>query len=173
MRQTVGFHASSFDCEPILEYEVPEDEGPLEPGTEPAALLVFRSGANVLLHVPISKTDAEGMMGAFTQAEPMRQSLPPEAINWQPEAVGLPDGMFWLLTPQLVGMSVTPPQQMPDGLVPHWTLAFQDADDSQVQVAVSDAMCVQIIRALAQVSHGEFVPAEAVEHDHDHDDHDH
>lgn len=170
MRQTVGFHATSFDCEAILEYEVPEEEGPLEPGTEPAAMLVFRGGANVLLHVPISRADAEGMMGAFTQAEPMRQSLPPEAINWQPEGIGLPDGMFWLLTPQLVGMSVTPPQQMPDGLVPHWTLAFQDADDSQVQVAVSDALCVQIIRALAQVSHGEFGPPDDGGHEgHDHD----
>lgn len=156
MRQIIGFHATSFACTPIEDYELPEGEGPLEPGTEPAALLEFRGGPNVGLQVPISRTDAEGMMGAFTQAEPMRQTLPPEAINWQPESVGLPDGMFWFLTPQLVGMSVTPPHQTDDGLVPHWALAFQDADDSQVQVAVSDALCVQIIRALAQVSHGEF-----------------
>jgi hypothetical protein len=174
MRQTVGFHATSFDCEPVVEYEVAEGEE-IEPGTEPAALLVFRGGPNVLLHVPISVTDAEGMMGAFTQAEPMRQSLPSEATTWQPEGVGLPAGMFWLMTPQLVGMSVTPPQQMPDGLVPHWTLAFQDADDSQVQVAVSDALCVQIVRALAQVAHGEFGDARAVERsdDDDHEGHDH
>ena len=53
-------------------------------------------------------------------------------------------------------MSVTPPQQTAEGLVPHWTLAFDDEDGSQVQVAVSDAMCVQIVRALAQVAHGEL-----------------
>ncbi len=155
MRQTIGFHATNFDCQPV-EFEIPEGEEAPEPGTEPAAMLVFEGGANVVLTVPISLTDAEGMMGAFTQAEPMRQTLPPEAINWQPQNVGLPEGMFWVLNPQLVGMSVTPPQHMPDGLVPHWTLAFQDADESQVQVAVSDAMCVQIIRALAKVAHGEF-----------------
>lgn len=155
MRQTIGFHATNFDCQPV-EFEIPEGEDPPEEGTEPAAMLVFEGGGNVVLTVPISVTDAEGMMGAFTQAEPMRQTLPPEAINWQPQNVGLPEGMFWVLNPQLTGMSVTPPQQMPDGLVPHWTLAFQDADESQVQVAVSDAMCVSIIRALAQVAHGEF-----------------
>ena len=120
---TIGFHASEFECHPV-QYEVPEGETPPEPGTEPAAMLEFRSGQNLALHIPISMTDAEGMMGAFTQAEPMRQQLPPEALNWQPEQVGLPEGMFWVLTPQLVGMSVTPPQQMPDGLVPYWTVAF-------------------------------------------------
>lgn len=157
---TLGFHATEFHCHPV-EFEVPEDQEPPEEGTEPAAMLEFRSGTNLALHVPISMADAEGMMGAFTQAEPMRQQLPPEAINWQPEIVGLPEGMFWVINPQLIGMSVTPPQQMPDGLVPHWTLAFQDADESVVQVAVSDATCVSIIRALAQVAHGEFGPTEA------------
>jgi hypothetical protein len=39
--------------------------------------------------------------------------------------------------------------------VPHWTLAFDDEDGSQVQIAVSDPMCVQVVRALAQVAHGE------------------
>jgi hypothetical protein len=161
---TIGFHASEFECHPV-QYEVPEGEVPPEPGTEPAAMLEFRSGQNLALHIPISMTDAEGMMGAFTQAEPMRQQLPPEALNWQPEQVGLPEGMFWVLTPQLVGMSVTPPQQMPDGLVPYWTVAFQDADESHVQVSVSDAMCVSIIRSLAQVAHGEFGPSEVTHED--------
>lgn len=161
---TIGFHATDFAAHPV-EFEVPEGEDAPEPGTEPAAMLEFRSGGNLALHIPISVTDAEGMMGAFTQAEPMRQSLPPEALNWQPEIVGLPEGMFWVITPQLIGMSVTPPQQMPDGLVPHWTVSFQDADESQVQVAVSDAMCVTIIRTLAQISHGEFGPMEGEEED--------
>lgn len=155
MRQTVGFHATTFDCHPV-EFEVPEGEEGPEPGSEPAAMLRFVGGENMILNIPISVTDAEGMMNAFTQAEPMRQTLPTEAINWRPDNVGLPEGMFWELTPHLIGMSVTPPQQLDHGLVPHWTLAFQDEDESQVQVAVSDAMCVQIIRALAQVSSGEF-----------------
>lgn len=163
---TIGFHATDFQCHPV-EFEVPEGEDAPEPGTEPAAMLEFRSGPNLALHIPISVTDAEGMMGAFTQAEPMRQSLPPEALNWQPEVTGLPETMFWVLNPQLVGMSVTPPQQMPDRLVPHWTIAFQDQDEGQVQVAASDAMCVSIIRALAQVAHGEFGPTEATPSDDD------
>lgn len=164
MRMTIGFHATDFDCHPV-QYEVPEGEEAPEPGTEPAAMLEFRSGQNLALQIPISVQDAEGMMGAFTQAEPMRQTLPADALNWQPTNVGLPDGMFWVITPQLVGMSVTPPQQMPDGLVPYWTVAFQDTDESHVQVAVSDAMCVRVIRMLAQVSHGEFGPTEVTEGD--------
>ena len=159
---TIGFHASDFHCHPV-EFEVPEGEQAPEPGTEPAAMLEFRSGANLAIHIPVSLQDAEGMMGAFTQAEPMRQSLPPEALNWQPQITGLPEGMFWIMNPQLIGMSVTPPQQMPDGLVPHWTVAFQDQDESQIQVAVSDAMCVSIIRALAQVAHGEFGSGDATD----------
>jgi hypothetical protein len=38
--------------------------------------------------------------------------------------------------------------------VPHLTLAFDDEDGSQVQIAVADAMCVQIVRALADVAQG-------------------
>lgn len=164
MRMTIGFHATEFLCHPV-EFEVPEGQEPPEPGTEPAAMLEFRSGPNMAMHVPISQGDAEGMMGAFTQAEPMRQQLPPEAINWQPEITGLPNGMLWVLSPQLTGMSVTPPQDTPDGLVPHWTVAFQDADESVIQVAVSDATCVSIIRALAQVANGEFEGTEIGEND--------
>ena len=52
----------------------------------------------------------------------------------------------------MVGVSVTPPQATPEGGVPHWTLAFDDEDGSQVQIAVSDAMCVQVVRALAGVA---------------------
>lgn len=152
---TIGFHATEFNVHPV-EFEVPEGQEPPEAGTEPAAMLEFKSGPNMVMHVPVSRGDAEGMMGAFTQAEPMRQQLPPEAINWQPEITGLPNGMFWVLSPQLTGMSVTPPQDTEDGLVPHWTVAFQDADESIVQVAVSDATCVSVIRALAQIANGEF-----------------
>jgi len=49
-----------------------------------------------------------------------------------------------------VGISVTPPQATPDGVIPHWTLTFEDTDGSQVQIAVSDAITVQIIRGLSE-----------------------
>ncbi len=151
---TVGFHATDFNCHG--DFEVAEGQDEPEPGTEPAAILEFIGGTNMVMQLPISRTDAEGMMNAFTQAEPMRQQLPADVLNWTPENVGMPEGMFWVLHPQITGMAVTPPQQMPDGLTrPHWTLAFQDADESEVQVAVSDAMCVRIIRALADVVNGE------------------
>ena len=34
-------------------------------------------------------------------------------------------------------------------MIPHWTLTFEDQDGSQVQVAVSDAITVQMIRGLS------------------------
>jgi hypothetical protein len=152
---TVGFHATDFNCHG--DFEVAESDEPIEPGAQPAAILEFIGGTNMVMQLPISREDAEGMLGAFTQAEPMRQQLPPDVLNWTPENVGLPEGIFWVLHPQITGMAVTPPQQMPDGLTrPHWTLAFQEEDQSEVQVAVSDAMCVRIVRALAQVSNGEI-----------------
>ena len=104
--------------------------------------------------LPLAASDAENMMNAFTQAEPHRQDIP-DAGSWEPQPAGLSEGLFWALQPSVVGVSVTPPQQTPDGLVPHWTLAFDDEDGSQVQIAVSDPMCVQIVRALAGVAHGE------------------
>ena len=111
----------------------------------------FLGGGKMFLK--IATTDAENMMNAFTQAEPFRHEVP-DASNWQPQPSGLPEGLFWALQPSVVGVSVTPPQQTPDGMVPHWTLAFDDEDGSQVQIAVSDPMCVQIVRALADVAQG-------------------
>ncbi|MCB0873668.1 MAG: hypothetical protein H6531_04450 [Actinobacteria bacterium] len=153
MRQTIAFQATGFDCQPV---EVdPEDT---EPGTDPddlpTAVLVFQSGANVVLTVPLSESDAENMMNAFTEAEPHRANVP--EVQWEPQPAGLPEGMFWMLSPAVVGIAVTPPQSTPEGVVPHWTLAFDDPEGSQVQVAVGDAMCVQVVRMLAQVAHGEL-----------------
>ena len=161
MRQTIAFQATGFDCSPV-QVEVEDGAEALEEAVLPVALLAFESGPNVVLTLPLAASDAENMMNAFTQAEPHRQDVP-DAGNWQPQPAGLSDGLFWALQPSVVGVSVTPPQQTPDGLVPHWTLAFDDEDGSQVQIAVSDPMCVQIVRALAQVSRGELEPAEANE----------
>jgi hypothetical protein len=140
MRQTIAFQATGFDCSPV-EVEVDEDAGEVDEAALPVALLAFESGPNVVLTLPLATTDAENMMNAFTQAEPYRQEMA-DAGNWQPQPAGLPEGLFWALQPSVVGVSVTPPQQTPDGLVPHWTLAFDDEDGSQVQIAVSDPMCV-------------------------------
>jgi hypothetical protein len=154
MRQTIAFQATGFDCSPV-QVEVDEDAEDIDESALPVALLAFESGPNVVLTLPLATSDGESMMNAFTQAEPYRQQIT-DAGNWQPQPSGLPEGLFWALQPSVVGVSVTPPQQTAEGLVPHWTLAFDDEDGSQVQVAVSDAMCVQIVRALAQVAHGEL-----------------
>ena len=154
MRQTIAFQATGFNCSPV-EVEIEENGEAPDPDALPVALLAFESGPNVVLTLPLATSDAENLMNAFTQAEPFRQEIP-DAGNWQPQPSGLPEGLFWALQPTVVGVSVTPPQETPEGLVPHWTLAFDDEDGSQVQVAVSDAMCVQIVRALAQVAHGEL-----------------
>ncbi len=154
MRQTLAFQATGFDCSPV-EVEVEEDAQDVDEDALPVALLAFESGPNVVLTLPLATADAENMMNAFTQAEPYRQDIPGGG-EWQPQPAGLPEGMFWALQPSVVGVSVTPPQQTPEGLVPHWTLAFDDEDGSQVQVAVSDPMCVKIVRSLAQVAQGEL-----------------
>lgn len=154
MRQTIAFQVTGFDCSPV-QVEMADDGEAVDETTLPVALLAFESGPNVVLTLPLATTDAENMMNAFTQAEPYRQDIP-DAGAWQAQPSGLPEGLFWALQPSVVGVSVTPPQQTPDGLVPHWTLAFDDEDGSQVQIAVSDPMCVQIVRALAQVAHGEL-----------------
>ncbi|MGD9573599.1 MAG: hypothetical protein AB7V62_17100 [Thermoleophilia bacterium] len=133
--------------------EIDENGEAPDPESLPVALLAFESGPNVVLTLPLATADGENMMNAFTQAEPFRQEMG-EAGNWDPQPAGLPEGLFWALQPNVVGVSVTPPQNTPDGLVPHWTLAFDDEDGSQVQIAVSDAMCVQIVRALADVAAG-------------------
>ena len=151
MRQTIAFQATGFECQPI-EVELTEEDGTVAPEELPVALLAFESGANVVLTLPLAQGDAERMMNAFTEAEPHRATMP---AGWEPQPSGLPDGLFWALQPDVIGVSVTPPQETEDGPVPHWTLAFDDQDGSQVQVAVSDPMCVQVVRALAQVAHGE------------------
>ena len=161
MRQTIAFQATGFDCSPV-HVEVEDGAEALEEAVLPVALLAFESGPNVVLTLPLAASDAENMMNAFTQAEPHRQDIP-DAGSWEPQPAGLSEGLFWALQPSVVGVSVTPPQQTPDGLVPHWTLAFDDEDGSQVQIAVSDPMCVQIVRSLAQVAHGELEDLEANE----------
>lgn len=159
MRQTIAFQATGFDCQPF-EVEAAEGEE-LDEETRPVAILAFQSGGNLLMTVPLAVGDAANLMNAFTEAEPHRESLP-DVQSWQPSPSGLPDGLFWALTPNVVGVSVTPPQATPEGGVPHWTLAFDDEDGSQIQIAVGDALCVQVVRALAQVAHegSEDDPAE-------------
>jgi len=154
LRQTIAFQATSFDCSPVT-VEVHDDGEAPDPESLPVALLAFESGSNVVLTLPLAVADAENMMNAFTQAEPFRQDMG-DAGAWEPQPSGLPEGLFWALQPNVVGVSVTPPQDTPDGLVPHWTLAFDDEDGSQVQIAVSDPMCVQIVRSLADVAQGKL-----------------
>jgi phosphotransferase system HPr-like phosphotransfer protein len=156
LRQTIAFQATGFDCSPV-QVELEEDGEAPEEGMLPVAMLAFESGGNVVLTLPLATSDAENMMNAFTQAEPYRQAVP-DAGTWQPQAAGLPEGLFWALQPAVVGVSVTPPQNTADGVVPHWTLAFDDEDGSQVQIAVSDPMTVQVVNALAQVARGEIGP---------------
>lgn len=153
MRQTIAFQATGFNCSPVTVEVDPEQ--PVEEDALPVALLALESGPNVVLTLPLSTSDGENMMNAFTQAEPYRQEVP-DTGAWEPQPSGLPDGLFWALQPNVVGVSVTPPQDTDEGVVPHWTLAFDDQDGSQVQVAVGDAMCVQIVRALADVASGDI-----------------
>ncbi|MEW6582812.1 MAG: hypothetical protein AB1416_08640 [Actinomycetota bacterium] len=148
MRQIIRFEAVNFDFAPV-EVEVPEGEEPPADGTVPVGLLLF-DGGSVQVQVAVTEQDADGLLGAFTQAEPHRASLP-EGHGWEPVPAELPGRVFWVLTPAVVGVSVTPPQATDEGLIPFWQLAFDDQDGSQVQVAVSDAMCVQVVRALADI----------------------
>ncbi len=152
MRQTIAFQATGFDCQPF-NVGVEAQEGQ-DPATMPVAILAFESGGNVMMSVPLGVGDAGNLMKAFTDAEPHRESLP-DASDWEPVPAGLPEGLFWALTPNVTGVSVTPPQATPQGGVPHWTLTFDDADGSQIQIAVGDAMCVQVIRSLADVANRE------------------
>ena len=152
MRQVIRFEAVNFEVGPV-EVEVPDDAEAPEEGTVPVAVMVF-DGGSVQVQVPLTTQDADGLMGAFTQAEPYRASMPDDH-GWEPLPVQVPGRLFWVITPAVVGVSVTPPQSTDDGVIPFWQLAFDDADGSQVQVAVSDAMCVQVIRALADIAHGE------------------
>ena len=146
MRQTIAFQATAFEAQPV-QVQVDPNGGPVDPDATPVVVLVFQSGPNVVLTVPMSVTDASNTMNAFSEAEPHRGKL--ADVQWQPQPAGLPEGMFWMLAPAVVGISVTPPQPTPEGVIPHWTLTFEDADGSQVQVAVSDAITVQMIRWLS------------------------
>jgi hypothetical protein len=148
VRQIIRFEAVTFDFGPV-DVEVPEGEEAPAEGTVPVGVLLF-DGGSVQVQVAITEQDAEGLMGAFTQAEPYRASMP-EDHGWEPAPAELPGRVFWVMTPAVVGVSVTPPQTTDDGIIPFWQLAFDDQDGSQVQVAVSDAMCVQVIRALADI----------------------
>lgn len=158
MRQIIRFEAVNFDVGPV-EVEVPDDAEAPEEGSVPVAVMVF-DGGSVQVQVPLTTQDADGLMGAFTQAEPYRASMPDDH-GWEPEPVQVPGRLFWVLTPAVVGVSVTPPQSTDEGVIPFWQLAFDDTDGSQVQVAVSDAMCVQVIRALADIAHGDTIPSES------------
>lgn len=146
MRQTIAFQATAFEAQPV-QVDVDPNDGNVDPDATPVVVLVFQSGPNVVLTVPMSVTDASNTMNAFGEAEPHRGQLP--NVQWEPQPAGLSEGMFWMLAPAVVGISVTPPQATPDGVIPHWTLTFEDADGSQVQVAVSDAITVQLIRGLS------------------------
>lgn len=154
MRQMIVFQATDFAWSPVeVELDVPEDAEAPEPETIPRAVLEFRGGPGILLQVFVSTNDAEGIMNAITQAEPIRANVP-DGQAFQPEPTLLPAGLFLALNPEVVGVSVTPPHEGEQGLVTHWMFAFQDADGSQVQVATNDAMSVQLVRALAEIAHG-------------------
>lgn len=146
MRQTIAFQATAFEAQPV-QVDIDPNDGDVDPEATPVVVLVFQSGPNVVLTVPMSVTDASNTMNAFGEAEPHRGQLPD--VQWEPQPAGLSEGMFWMLAPAVVGISVTPPQATPEGVIPHWTLTFEDADGSQVQIAVSDAITVQMIRGLS------------------------
>ena len=152
MRQVIRFEAVNFHVGPV-EVEMEEGAEPPEDGSVPAAVMVFEGGS-VQVQVPLTNQDADGLMNAFTQAEPHRGQIP-DNHGWEPLPAELPGRVFWVLTPAVVGVSVTPPQSVEDGVIPFWQLAFDDEDGSQVQVAVSDAMCVQVVRALANMAHAQ------------------
>lgn len=147
MRQTIAFQATAFEAQPVQVDPEANPDG-VDPDSTPVVVMVFQSGPNVVLTIPMSVTDASNTMNAFTQAEPHRGQV--ADVQWQPQPAGLSEGMFWMLAPAVVGISVTPPQTTPDGIIPHWTLTFEDADGSQVQIAVSDAITVQMIRGLSE-----------------------
>ena len=159
MRHTIAFQATAFQAAPVdVQIEVPEGEEGPSPDQIPSAIIVFLGGPSVQASAFVSQQDAENLMGAFTQAEPMRGDMPPEAQAWEPEDTVMPAAMlFGVNVESLVGAAVTPPHVNDEvGIVPHWTVQLQDADGSSVQVAVSDALCVTIIRALSQIAAGEL-----------------
>lgn len=157
MRQTIIFEATAFNYSPV-EIEIPEGEEPDDmPDAEdlPSAVMIFQSGPNFAVTVPVARTAAEQLMQAFTEAEPNRPQMP-ESARWQPSPAGVPAGMLWEIGVEVIEFQVAPPHQVEAGLVPHWTLIFGDADGGQIQVAVSDAMSTQVVRVLAQIAAGEL-----------------
>jgi len=163
VRHTIAFQATAFQAAPVdVQIEVPEGEEGPTPDQIPSAIIVFLGGPSVQGSAFVSQQDAENLMDAFTQAEPLRGDMPPEAQAWEPEETVMPAAMlFGVNIESLVGAAVTPPHMNDEvGIVPHWTVQLQDADGSSVQVAISDALCVTIIRALSQIAAGELAEDE-------------
>jgi hypothetical protein len=159
VRHTIAFQATGFQAGPVdVQIEVPEGEEGPTPEQIPAAVIVFLGGPSMQASAFVSRQDAENLMGAFTEAEPMRGNMPAEAQGWEPEETVLPAAMLYGVNIEsLVGAAVTPPHVNPEvGIVPHWTVQLQDADGSSAQVAVSDALCVTVIRTLSQIAAGEL-----------------
>ncbi|MCB0880765.1 MAG: hypothetical protein KDC33_00900 [Thermoleophilia bacterium] len=159
MVQQISFQATHFGVQPVevdmeaLREQMGPDAAPPDLEDLPVAALIFNGGAQLALNVAVSRQAAEGVMNAFTQAEGSRGNIP--KIDWQPVPAFLP-GLSLVLSPALVSLEVTPPHQGPEGIVPFWALTVVDPEGSQVQVQFSDAMSVQVVRALAQVAHGEL-----------------
>jgi hypothetical protein len=159
MVQQISFQATNFMVQPVevdldaLREQIGPDADPPDPEELPVAALIFQGGPQIGLNVAVSRAAAEGVMNAFTQAEASRGQVP--KIDWQPQGAFLP-GLSIMLSPALVSLEVTPPHPGPQGVVPYWALTVIDPEGSQVQVQFSDAMSVQVVRALAQVAHGEL-----------------
>jgi len=159
VRHTIAFQATGFQAGPVdVQIEVPEGEEGPTPDQIPEAFIAFLGGPSMQVSTFVSRQDAENLMGAFTEAEPMRGNMPAEAQGWEPEETVLPAAMLYGVNIEsLVGAAVTPPHVNPEvGIVPHWTVQLQDADGSSAQVAVSDALCVTVIRTLSQIAAGEL-----------------
>jgi hypothetical protein len=163
MVQQISFQATNFgvqpvevDVEALREQMGPDAEAP-DPDELPVAALIFNGGSQVALNIAVSRQAAEGVMNAFTQAEAGRGNIP--KIDWQPQGAFLP-GLTLVLSPALVSLEVTPPHAGPQGIVPFWALTVIDPEGSQVQVQFSDGMSVQVVRALAQIAHGELEAGE-------------
>lgn len=159
MVQQISFQATHFGVQPVevdveaLREQMGPDAPPPELDDLPVAALTFNGGPQVALNIAVSRAAAEGVMNAFTQAEGSRGNIP--KIDWQPMGAFLP-GLSLVMSPALVSLEVTPPHQAEQGIVPYWSLTVVDPEGSQVQVQFSDAMSVQVVRALAQVAHGEL-----------------
>lgn len=159
MVQQISFQATHFGVQTVevaleaLREQMGPDAPPPDMDELPVAALIFNGGSQLALNVAVSRQAAEGVMNAFTQAEGARGNIP--KIDWQPTPAFMP-GLTMVLSPALVSLEVTPPHEGPEGVLPYWSLAVVDPEGSQVQVQFSDAMSVQVVRALAQIAHGEL-----------------